>query len=131
MGTVTNHECEKGTGTASVSLAVFGVPPNTSSPKERWEARHETPPHGDRAGRAPLPLRQTKVKPVLKAASSSKSMQIAYNKLLTQQTPPGPSNPVKVNQTDIKTCNDIRKSRKLHFLFIRLASRFAFAPFVG
>ena len=38
-----NYECKKGMGTASVSLAVLAVPPSTSSPKERSEARRETP----------------------------------------------------------------------------------------
>jgi len=65
-----NYECKKGMGTASVSLAVFGVPPDTSSPKQRWEVRRERPRTATGTVAPPLPPRQASVKPTLKVASS-------------------------------------------------------------
>jgi hypothetical protein len=81
---------------ASVPLAVVGVPPNTSLSKgTKAGSAARDAPHHDRDGRAPLPPRQTSVKPAIKVTSSGNFPQTIYNEPLANK-------PLQISQSQSK-----------------------------
>jgi hypothetical protein len=89
-------ECKKGMGTASVSLAVFGVPPNTFSPKQRWEVRRETPRTA--TGTVALPFHP--VKPASNRRSKSPHPNNPYKQRKMNHLQTNASKPVKLSQSE-------------------------------